>query len=68
VPPSGEPQFLGVPPGPADRKSPSEGSRPGTPGSASTREALAKLVNNRMQVGAHVTYIIPGSYTSAKNV
>ncbi|XP_052802586.1 PAX-interacting protein 1-like [Mya arenaria] len=43
---------LPVPQGSVERRSPSEmyqpGSRPGTPGSASTKEALAKLVSNRM--------------------
>lgn len=51
--PSQEPQRLQVPPTTVERRSPTEpghsGSRPGTPGSASTKEALAKLVNNRMQ-------------------
>ena len=46
-----------VPPGGLERHLSTEevhmGSRPGTPGSASTKEALAKLVNNRMQVGTY---------------
>ncbi|XP_053384133.1 PAX-interacting protein 1-like [Mercenaria mercenaria] len=65
---SQETQRLQVPPTVVERRSPTEsghtGSRPGTPGSASTKEALAKLVNNRMQdppgprqQQAHSTYM-----------
>lgn len=47
-------KLLHVPSSSTDRRSPMEfggyaSSRPGTPGSASTKEALAKLVNNRKQ-------------------
>ena len=46
--------MLQVPPNMAERRSPSDmsqsGSRPGTPGSASTKEALANFVNTRRQV------------------